>query len=218
MNAIKGYKMFKNRVDAGRQLAYALDGFKDDDAVVLAIPRGGLPLGGIVAKALDAPLNVILTKKIGHPYNREYAIGAVGLEGSVINKTIGVTKSYIDNETARIREKLKKQHDKYYKDRSPENLKNKTVLVIDDGMATGNTILVTVELVKKQGPKKIIVAIPVAPKAAIEKLEASPHVSEVICLITPKYFRAVGQFYDQFGQVSDEVAMQLVEESYVNGI
>ena len=211
--------MFENRIDGGKQLAYALRKYKDNQTVVvLAIPRGGLPLGNIVAKALQAPLDVALTKKIGHPYNREYAIGAVSLEDVIISDAVGVTKSYINDETARIRNKLKKRYDQYYKNRSPENLKNKTVIIVDDGIATGNTILATVELVKKQSPQKIIVAIPVAPKSAIEKLEASPHIDEVICLMVASYFRAVGQFYDEFEQVSDEEAIQLLEKSFVNGI
>ena len=104
--------MFKDRNDAGLKLAKELSPYKKhkEDTIVLAIPRGGLPLGAIVAKALDAPLDVALTKKIGHPYNREYAIGAVSLGNVVLNKAVGVTKSYIEEETARIREKLQKRH------------------------------------------------------------------------------------------------------------
>ncbi|PRX54638.1 phosphoribosyltransferase [Flagellimonas meridianipacifica] len=210
--------MFDNRIDAGRQLAYALDNFKNEDVVVLAIPRGGVPLGNMVAKALNAPLDVALTKKIGHPSNKEYAIGAVSLEDVVITNADGVTRTYIDSEIKRIREKLEKRHNQYYKTKSPENLNNKTVLIVDDGIATGNTIMITIKLVKKQNPKKVIVAVPVASKSALSRLRSSQDIDEVICLMAPTYFRGVGQFYEEFNQVSDEEAIQLLEENYVNGI
>ncbi|MGB5500370.1 MAG: phosphoribosyltransferase family protein [Maribacter sp.] len=205
--------MFKNRIEAGEQLAEKLLDFKKENVVVLAIPRGGLPLGAIVAKTLNAPLDVALTKKIGHPYNKEYAIGAVSLENIVLSDAIGVTKGYIEEETARLRKKLKARHNQYYKNSVPQNIKDKTIIIVDDGIATGNTILVTIELVKMQNPNKIIVAIPVAPPATVRKLEASPEVDEVICLETPYNFHAVGQFYQEFFQVSDQEAIGLLDES-----
>lgn len=205
--------MFKDRIDAGLQLAEKLMKFEDKNVVVLAIPRGGLPLGAVVATALEAPLDVALTKKIGHPFQKEYAIGAVSLQGIILTDSLKVSKRYIEEETARIREKLKVRQEQYYKQRSPVNLKNKTVIVVDDGIATGNTLLATVELIVKQHPKEIIVAIPVAPDTAIKRLEATPNVDEVICLQTPHNFRAVGQFFKEFYQVSDEEAIQLLEET-----
>lgn len=208
--------MFKDRIDAGTQLAEKLLAFKSQNVVVLAIPRGGLPLGAIVAKALNAPLDVALTKKIGHPYNKEFAIGAVSLENIILNEAIGVTKGYIEEETVRLRKKLKERHKQYYKNNEPQNLKDKTVIIIDDGIATGNTILVTIELVKMQNPNKIVVAIPVAPPSTVRKLEASSEVDEVICLETPYNFHAVGQFYQEFFQVSDQEAVNLLEESNEN--
>ncbi|MGB5780444.1 MAG: phosphoribosyltransferase family protein [Eudoraea sp.] len=207
--------MFKDRIDAGIQLANKLLPFKDKEVVVLAIPRGGLPIGAIVAKALQAPLDVALSKKIGHPYNREYAIGAVSLENIILNDVSGIHKNYIAEETERIREKLKKRHQQYYQNRQPEELKDKVVIIIDDGIATGNTIRVTAEMVRTQKPKKVIVAIPVAPPSAVKSLEDSPHIDQVICLQTPSDFMAVGQFYDFFNQVSDEEAIQLLEECNV---
>lgn len=205
--------MFKDRIDAGTQLAEKLFVFKKENVVVLAIPRGGLPLGAIIARALNAPLDVALTKKIGHPYNKEYAIGAVSLENIILNDAIGVTKGYIEEETARLRIKLKERHNQYYKNNLPQNLKDKSVIIVDDGIATGNTILVTIDLVKMQDPKKIVVAIPVAPPSTVRKLEDSPEVDEVICLETPYDFRAVGQFYEEFFQVSDQEAINLLESA-----
>lgn len=204
--------MFRDRIDAGIQLANKLLPFKAKNVVVLAIPRGGLPIGAIVAKALQAPLDVALSKKIGHPFNKEYAIGAVSLENSILNDVSGIHKNYIAEETTAIREKLKKRHQQYYKSREPEDLKDKLVIIIDDGIATGNTINVTAKLVSAQKPKKIIVAIPVAPRSAVKSLENSSSIDQVICLQTPYDFRAVGQFYEFFNQVSDEEAIQLLEE------
>ena len=205
--------MFRDRIDAGRQLSEKLMKFKEEDVVVLAIPRGGLPLGAIVAKTLEAPLDVALTKKIGHPSNKEFAIGAVSLDDIVLTNTMGVTQGYITEETKHIRKKLLKRHDEYYKKRLPQNVKNKTVIIVDDGIATGNTLLATIELVSKQRPKKIIVAIPVAPNSAIKKLENTQKIDEVICLQVPYNFQAVGQFYEDFYQVSDQEAIQILEEA-----
>ncbi len=205
--------MFKNRTDAGIQLAKKLVKFKNENIVVLAIPKGGLPLGAIIAKTLNAPLDVVLTKKIGHPFQKEYAIGAVSLEDIILTEDKAITKSYIDKETARIREKLKEQYDQYYKDRPPESLKDKTIIIVDDGIATGNTLMATIKLVSKQTPTKVIVAIPVAPSTAIHRLENNPDVSKVICLLVPNNFQAVGQFYEEFHQVSSQEAIQLLIEA-----
>ncbi|WP_297707835.1 phosphoribosyltransferase [uncultured Eudoraea sp.] len=204
--------MFKDRIDAGIQLAHKLLPYKDKEVVVLAIPRGGLPIGVIVAKTLQAPLDVALSKKIGHPFNREYAIGAVSLENIILKDVSGVHKSYIAEETERIREKLKKRYQQYHQSRQPEDLKDKVVIIIDDGIATGNTIRVTAELVNAQKPDRVIVAIPVAPGSSINALKDSPYIDEVICLYTPYDFMAVGQFYEVFDQVSDEEAIKLLKE------
>ena len=190
-----------------------LASYKGAEAVILAIPRGGLPVASVVARTLNLPLDVALSKKLGHPFNKEYAIGAVSLNGAVLTDAIGVTKNYIDEETGRIRAILKKRHKQYYKNKSPHDLKDKIVIVIDDGIATGNTVMATVELVHQQGAKKIVVAIPVAPKFTITKLEDSEFVDEVICLQTPYNFHAVGQFYQLFSQVSDEEAIAILEEA-----
>jgi len=208
--------MYVDRKDAGRQLASALQKFKNKKVVVLAIPRGGLPLGAIVAQRLHIPLDVALSKKIGHPYNKEYAIGAVSLNHEVLTNATGVTKGYIEEEKVRIRKKLKERHQQYYQNRSPQNLKDKTVIIIDDGIATGNTILVTVALVNQQKAKKVIVAVPVGSAAAIRTLKDAKFIDEIICLKIPSNFRAVGQFYDSFPQVSDEEAIELLETTLQN--
>lgn len=205
--------MFADRTDAGIQLSEKLAHHANGKVVVLAIPRGGLPVAAIVAKSLNAPLDVALTKKLGHPHNREYAIGAVSLNNVVLSNAIGISKSYIEEETKRIREVLKKRYQQYYKNRESQSLKDKTVIIIDDGIATGNTVMATVELVRQQSPEKVVVAIPVAPKLSITKLEESPLVDEVVCLSTPYHFHAVGQFYQQFYQVSDDEAIAILESA-----
>lgn len=205
--------MFQDRIDAGLKLADNLQQFKDENVVILAIPRGGLPLGAIVAQSLHAPLDVALSKKIGHPYNKEYAIGAVSLDDVILSDLPHIDKTYINRETEIIRQKLRKRFDQYYQDSSPLDLGGKTVIIVDDGVATGNTIKITAQMVHNKRPKKVIVAVPVAPSSAIKNMKASNYIDEVICLETPYNFHAVGQFYLEFGEVSDEEAIRILEKT-----
>jgi predicted phosphoribosyltransferase len=205
--------MFKDRTDAGKQLAQKLPNYKNKEAVVVAIPRGGLPLGAIIADAINAPLDVVLTKKIGHPLNKEYAIGAVSLEHKFITESVDVSLSYIDEEIRRIRELLRQRQDQYYKNTTPKELKNKIVIIVDDGLATGSTMLATITLIKDKEPLKIVVAVPVASSSAFEKINNSPFVDEVVCLRIPKNFKAVGQYYMEFYAVMDTTAIQILEAS-----
>ena len=202
--------MFKDRTEAAQLLAQRLKKYKRD-GVVVALPRGGVPLGYIIAQDLGLPLDIILSKKIGYPFNKEFAIGSVSLQGRIINEDIPVTKEYIEEETARIRKSLKEKYKLYMGDKAPVNLKNKNVIVVDDGIATGNTILATIELIKKSNPEKIIVAVPVAPPDSIEKIREE--VDEVVCLSTPEFFIGVSQFYENFEQVNDEKVIQLLRKS-----
>ena len=203
--------MFKDRVDAGIQLATTLSQYKNKEGlVILAVPRGGLPLGAVLAKNLNAKLDVVLTKKIGHPFNKEYAIGAVSLESRILTDAQAVPQHYIEEETERIREKLKIRQEQYNRNRTPQNLKDKIVIIVDDGIATGNTIRATAQLVSGQKPEKVVVAVPIAPKSAVLKLQASPYIDEVVCLLVPTNFHAVGQFYLDFDQVSDKEAIKIL--------
>lgn len=196
--------MFTNREEAAYLLVTKLQNYKNCDGVVLAIPRGGVPLGCIISENLNIPLDVVLSKKIGHPLHKEFAIGAVTLKSRILSEGIAdVSKEYIDNETQIIRELLQKRYTDYYDKKKPKALKNKVLIVIDDGIATGNTILATIAMLHAEKPKKIVVAIPVAPIKAFQKLKSSPFIDEVICLSTPRNFQAVGQFYENFEQVSD---------------
>jgi putative phosphoribosyl transferase len=204
---------FQNRDDAGHQLAVALRAYENEDAVILAIPRGGLPLGVAISGSLKKPLDVVLTKKIGHPYNKEYAIGAVSRYNETISDTIDVSERYIEEETQRIRALLLQRYDQYYLNCQPLALENKTVIIVDDGIATGNTLLVTIALIAKKNPAKIVVAIPVASVSALNKIKQNEYVDDVVCLHTPFRFRAVGEFYNDFSSVSDEEAIKLLEAS-----
>ncbi|MEJ2585317.1 MAG: phosphoribosyltransferase family protein [Robiginitalea sp.] len=204
--------MFRNRTEAGYLLAGELLKYRGEPVVVMAIPRGGLPLGAIIAESLHAPLDVALTKKIGHPFNREYAIGAVSRNQIVLSKPEGVSKDYIDSETIRLRKQLEERHRMFHRKKDPVPLKGKRVVIVDDGIATGNTLRVTIALIAAESPDKIIVAIPVAPPEALRRIRDMGEVDEVICLETPHNFHAVGQFYEDFDAVTDEEALEIFEQ------
>ena len=204
--------MFNDRYDAGLQLANLLRHYKNRDGVVLAVPRGGVEVGYVVAKELGLPLEVVLSKKIGHPAHPEFAIGAVSLEGRVVTERPDVSKEYIEEETERLRRLLRERYKMYYGDRKPVNMEDKIVIVVDDGIATGNTLLSTVELVRHHRPRWVVVAIPVAPPDSLRKLREADGVDEVVCVLSPRDFYAVGQFYEHFDQVEDEEVKRLLEE------
>lgn len=194
--------MFKDRIQAGLLLAAKLKKFKGNAVVVMAIPRGGVPVAYTVAKELEFPIEVVLTKKIGHPINKEYAIGAASLTDYFVIPHKEVSQEYIESELKAIRIRLKEMQEKFMGDITPQNLEGKTVIIVDDGMATGNTILCTVNILRKSKPGKIIVAVPVASKDAIEKLENE--VDEVITVLSPLEFYGVGAFYENFKEVDDK--------------
>ena len=203
--------MIRDRQHAAEMLTERLQEYKGKDGVVLAIPRGGVPIGAYIARELGMPLEIALTKKIGHPGNPEYAIGAVSLDSVIVNQNVAVPESYIESQVAKIQEELKRRYQLFMGDRKPAVLKNKTVIIVDDGIATGQTLLATVELVKHQEPAKIIIAVPVAPPSAVKRFQ--PLVDELICPIAPEGFYAVGQFYEDFKQISDEEVMEALKEA-----
>jgi len=207
---------FQDRHEAGQLLAEELDFLKGrKDVIILAIPRGGVVVGYEVAKALGAPLEVYITHKIGAPYNPELAIGAVASDGGVVldgNLTaqLGVPDGYIEAETKRQREEIKRRMTKYQGERPPPELEGKTVVLVDDGVATGATTLVAVRALKKQKPAELILAIPVGPPDTIAGLRREA--DRVVCLATPEPFWAIGRFYIDFSQTSDEEVIALLDE------
>jgi predicted phosphoribosyltransferase len=209
--------MFKDRIEAAMLLADKLESYRGKNSIILAIPRGGVPMGYIIAKQLHLPLEVVLSKKIGHPLHKEFAIGAVTLKSRVLSDAAAdVSPSYIDEETKRIRALLTKRYTDYYGKKTPLQLKDKILIIVDDGIATGNTIISTIKMLHEEHPKKIVVAIPVSSKDALQKLENSPFIDDVVCLSTPINFRAVGQFYRNFDQVDDAEVKTFLNESTVN--
>lgn len=207
--------MFKDRYDAAMELALKLEKYKGTDGIVLAIPRGGVPIGYVIAKHLGFPLEIVLSKKIGHPSNPEYAIGSVSLDGLVINDNVSdVSEEYIYKAAGKILEDLKTKFKYFMGDREPTDLKDKTVIIVDDGIATGSTIIATINSVRKMNPKKIIVAAPVASPPSIRKIEGIA--DEIVVLLTPQNFMGVGQFYYDFSQVEDEAVVLLLKEANAN--
>src|SRR5665647_3307816 len=203
---------FGDRVDAGKRLASALKNFSGKKGIVLAIPRGGVVVGFEIAKALNLPLDVIIPRKIGAPDNPELAIGAVAEDGTEILdsnliKYLGVSREYIKEEIER-RLKL------YRQDTSYPDLKGLDVIVVDDGIATGSTMKAALASVKNRGAASITVAVPVGPPSTIEELEKMA--DRVVCLYTPEFFQAIGEFYKDFSQTSDEEVIGLLLENKRN--
>jgi predicted phosphoribosyltransferase len=194
--------MFRDRIEAGQLLVDKLRKYKNDDAVILAVPRGGVPVAYPVARELDLPLELILAKKIGHPLNKEYAIGAASLDDYFIIQHENISDEYIREEVKRVRVMLNDMCSKFESNCEPESFKGKSIIVIDDGIATGNTLMATVELLRKKNPRKIVIAVPVASYNAWQKL--SEQVNELVSLIVPEEFYGVGSFYENFDQVSNE--------------
>lgn len=209
--------VFKDRIEAAYLLADKLETYKEKNAIILAIPRGGVPMGYIIAKQLHLPLEVVLSKKIGHPLHKEFAIGAVTLKSQVLSEAASsVSKSYIEEETKKNRTLLTQRYQDYYGNQKPQELKDKILIIVDDGIATGNTIISTIEMLHEEQPEKIVVAIPVSSESALQKLKSTPFVDDVICLSTPVNFSAVGQFYKNFDQVDDAEVKSLLNKVTVN--
>ncbi|MBX0334110.1 phosphoribosyltransferase [Pontibacter sp. HSC-14F20] len=205
-------EMIPNRQVAAEMLADRLEHYKGQKGVVLAIPRGGVPVAAPIAQRLSMPLDVIVSKKIGHPANPEFAIGAVSLEDVEVDKRADVPAAYIQAEVERLKESLCQQYRLFMGNRQPVDLRDRIVIIVDDGIATGKTLLSTVNMARNKQPRKIIVAVPVAPLTAIQQFEAI--VDEVVYLLAPPMFQAVGQFYEEFEQVSDAEVIHLLRQRY----
>jgi putative phosphoribosyl transferase len=202
--------IYTDRNDASLKLISLLEKFKNSNCVILAVPRGGVPIGYNIARKFHFPMDLLLTKKIGHPLNKEVAIGAVSLENEIVDNYPYINIGYIENEILEIKESLKKRYEKFVGDRTPVDLKNKIVIIIDDGIATGNTLLAAIKMIRGKLPKKIVVAVPIAPTDAAKKI--SNQVDEFICPIITDNFIGVGGYYMNFSQVSDEEVVQLMNK------
>jgi len=204
--------LFNDRRDAGAQLADRLGDLLREDPVLLAIPRGGVVVAYEVAKRRGVPMDVIVIRKIGHPGNEEYAIGAVSATSTFIHPvhSRGVPQEYIDRQiVARQRE----AQDKYRElrgDKPPLDLRGKTAVLVDDGVATGSTMIMAIMVVRGMGARRVAVAVPVAPPDSVRRLEEVA--DEVVFLLQPEGFMAIGQFYRDFQQVPTQEARRLLEE------
>jgi putative phosphoribosyl transferase len=206
--------MFSDRRDAGVQLTSRLKGYKDQLGVlVLALPRGGVATGYEIARYLNVPLDIVIVRKIGFPGQPELAIGAVSETGTVVlNESIisayGVPKDYIDREISRQKEEISRRVKLYRKGKRLPSLEGKTIILVDDGVATGATIKAAITTLREEKLKKLIVALPVAPPGIADELKQV--VDSFICIETPIDFMAVGAYYHDFTQVSDEEVIELL--------
>lgn len=201
--------MFRDRITAGKLLAEKLKKIKFSNGIVLAIPRGGVPVGKIIAETLQIPLDIILIKKIGHPLNKEYAIGAASLDEYFIIPHEDVSDQYIQDELKEVRNKLLKMKEKYKGDHISQSIFNKSVILVDDGIATGNTMLQTIAIVKKSKPHRIIVAVPVMPKNKATLI--NKEVDRVVTLTEAEDFYGISSFYEYFEQLTDEAVIKYLQ-------
>lgn len=210
-------KIFKNREAAGKLLAQRLKDIKAD--LVLGIPRGGVVVAAEVAHELKLPLDILVVRKIGAPFQKELALGAVDPDGEVLWEQeliddLGLKINDLKDEIQIQREEIRRREDAYRNGKSPLEVENKIVILVDDGIATGATTQAAINYLKRHQVKKIILAVPVSSKDAIDKMVGEiGDMGEVIVLETPEYFEAVGQFYQDFPQVSDEEVVQLLNKS-----
>jgi putative phosphoribosyl transferase len=208
--------VFRDRSDAGRRLARALASYKSRRAIVLALPRGGVPVAAEVAKALDAPLDLILVRKIGVPGQPELAMGAV-VDGAapivVRNEEVielsGITAEEFDAVSARELAEIERRRRLYIGERARAEIAGQTVIVIDDGIATGATTRAALQTIRSRKPKELVLAVPVAPPETIEHLRKEA--DTLICLETPEPFGAIGYFYRDFRQVSDQEVVAVLK-------
>ncbi len=206
---------FRDRQDAAHQLADRLTLYRGDKPLVLAIPRGGVVMGEIIARELDGELDVVLVRKLGAPGNPEYAIGAVSETGGVtLRGDVGVPipSSYVEAEVGRQSEVLKQRRRLYSESRPAIDREGRTVIVVDDGVATGATLEAALRLIREQHPKRLVAAVGVVPGPTLSRLETLA--DEVICLGSPSHFYAVGQFFQSFPQVDDQEVKEILARAW----
>jgi predicted phosphoribosyltransferase len=204
--------MFLDRVDAGKRLADRLLRYKGEPVVVYALPRGGVVLGVEVARVLEAPLDLIIVRKIGHPSQPEYAIGAVAEDGYVVtnpDEAAALGEEWLALAAAAELREAQRRRKLFLKDRSTIQVKDKIAIIVDDGLATGLTMSAAIHEIRGRGPQKIIVAVPVAAAETLERLR--PEADEFVVLQVPDWFGAVGAFYRHFNQISDDEVVALMK-------
>ncbi|HCC33745.1 MAG TPA: phosphoribosyltransferase [Clostridiales bacterium] len=207
--------MFIDRVDAGRRLARRLARIDLRAPLVLAVPRGGAVVGAEVARVLGAPLDLIIARKIGAPHNEELAVGAVAPDGTLyldqrLIRGLAVPEDFIEQEAGRQLAEVQRRMLRYRGDRALPNLTDRAIILVDDGIATGATVAGALLAIRRQRPAHVLLAVPVAPRETLERLAGQA--DRIVCLASPEPFYAVGQFYQVFGQVTDEEVIRLLTE------
>jgi len=204
---------FRDRTDAAGQLAAALSAYRGKNALVLAIPRGAVPMGRVLAGALGAELDIVLVRKLRAPGSPEFAVGAIDESGwaYVANYAaeVGADEAYLREEKNRQLETLRSRRAQYTPQRPPHDAAGRIAIVVDDGLATGATMIAALHAVRAKKPARLVCAVPVAAPDSLEKVRA--YADEVVCLATPREFHAVSQFYDAFPQVEDEEVVRLLQ-------
>jgi len=208
-------QVFASRLDAGRQLAKALGAYRGRHALVLAIPRGAVPMGAEVAAALEAELDVVLVRKLGAPGGPEFAVGAVDESGwtyiADYAAEVGADAAYLAREKAAQLELLRRRRARYTPARAPIDPRGRVAIVVDDGIATGASMIAALHAVRAKAPARLVCAVPVGAPESLATVR--PHADELVCLEAPEDFRAVGQFYRDFTQVEDDVVVTLLARS-----
>jgi putative phosphoribosyl transferase len=205
--------VFRNREAAGRDLARALEHYREEEAVVLALPRGGVPVGVPVAESLSAPLDVIVVRKLGVPYQPELAMGAVGEDGvTVINEEIvrrsGVTAGTLEAVEQAERDEVRRRADRFRGGHPRSPVRDRVAIVVDDGVATGATARAACQIARALGAKRVVLAVPIGSPDTLQRLREVA--DEVVCLVAPAWFQAVGEGYADFGQVPDHEVVDLL--------
>ncbi|GIF02069.1 phosphoribosyltransferase [Paractinoplanes rishiriensis] len=213
--------VFHDRIDAGRRLAAALTNFRGDEVVVLGLPRGGVPVAAEVARALRAPLDVIVVRKVGVPWQPELAMGAVGEAGAGVVSTgvvrlAGIKPEDLRTAQAHARVEVRRRLQALRGDRPPVDLSGRTALVVDDGIATGSTARVACQIARSQGAARVVLAVPVGAPEAVRVM--SEVADEVVCLLCPEPFGAVGAFYDDFSLTTDHDVSTILDEALSSGV
>lgn len=209
-------KRFRDRTEAGRRLAARLTAYEGrSDLLVLALPRGGVPVAAEVARALAAPLDVFVVRKLGVPGHEELAMGALASGGvRVLNdevvQALGIPADVIDRVAERERVEIERREAAYRDDRPPRDVRGRTVILVDDGLATGSTMRAAVAALRERGPDRIVVAVPVAAPATCAEFRTLA--DDCICVHTPEPFHAVGLWYEDFSQTSDDEVRALLSE------